>query len=902
MVSCFSGPASIVYNESGSRGDEDDVDSAPEDDFNSGPSRSRLTSRGQSPASFASGGAYANKTGSAVEFPKVESIMGSPNPEATRGFEREKSISRGLPTSSSTPLIDADRGRSRRESEREGVPITAKDKGKERERTTSFADRSVPAHSRTTSTTSKIGEALTDVWGATKPSPSASPLVDSIRPSQSTPAKVATPIVDASKPITPKEKAREPIRLGDRIAAAERAAGITSMTHPSQINVPSLLAAAKNEPSPSLAPGTWADTISPIDNAAFNFGATGIETKADKAVEETIPESRKTKKKGDKSTSKLASKAASVAPTPGAITPNLPKERSPSNDWAKLDTTASTTDPVTVAFADTSAPSGHVISDAFEATEDTQKNDGLREAEPSSANATTWGNSTENTQYMFGLDEPHKEKGGWGTAGTLSNDANTTWSIPVESAQQTFILDEPQIEKGGLGAAETSPTNANTTWGMPVGSAQDMSVLDEITKNKGDSGGAAESSFKTTEDKLAENAQDASSPKELKKKKGGRGAADNSSTTANTTLDKPSEVAQDTAPKAKKKKGGRGAAEISPTNADTWDNPAGNAQDTFVDEARNVEGGEGAAKTPLAAWDKPTENTHETLPPIETSAMDPDSFWNNMGDSSQAQPESSWGGFGGGGGGGWGSAGALDQATGETDMYATHENPGTAAGDSWETDHLYGPTTHEAQPSPSHGMADLSTAIGLGRSSPKVKTSHNSKVSSPKPAVDPLVIESDANKATASNEQTPIKLTTVDTPAEEQPDEKKDDAHDAKAPPLTKAQQKKKKQQEAKEAKEKADKEFQEQLERELAEEANAGPVGDAGGLDSWNLVDGDEANPEEKGNKQDGASKQDGEKADANKEEEKKADESKEEKKDEEEKEDWGLPVKKAKKKKGKK
>jgi hypothetical protein len=39
--------------------------------------------------------------------------------------------------------------------------------------------------------------------------------------------------------------------------------------------------------------------------------------------------------------------------------------------------------------------------------------------------------------------------------------------------------------------------------------------------------------------------------------------------------------------------------------------------------------------------------------------------------------------------------------------------------------------------------------------------------------------------------------------------------------PLTKAQQKKKKQQEAKEAKEKADREFQEQLERELAEEAS---------------------------------------------------------------------------------
>jgi hypothetical protein len=890
MVPCFSGPASIVYNESGSRGDEDDVDSAPEDDFNAGPSRSRLASRGQSPASFASGGAYASKTGSAVEFPRVDSIMGSPNPEATRGFEREKSISRGLPTSSSTPLTDADRGRSRRESEREAAPITAKDKGKERERTTSFADRSVPAHSRTTSTTSKIGEALTDVWGGTKPSPSASPLIESIRPSQSTPAKVATPKIDASKPITPKEKTREPTRLGDRIAAAERAAGITMITDPSQVDVSLLLAAAKNEPSPSLAPGTWASTTSPIDNAAFNFGATGIETKADKAVEETLPESRKTKKKGDKSTSKLASKAASAAPTPGVITPNLPKERSPSNDWAKLNTTASTMDPVTVAFADTSATSGHVISDALKATEDIQqKNHGLGGAEASSANATTWGNPTEDAQYTFGVDEPQKEEGGWGTADALSNNAEFTWDTPVGSAQQTFVLDEPQ---GGLGAAETSSTNADTTWGMPTGSARDMSAPDETTKNKGDSG-AAESSIKTAEDKLAETAQDTSSPKESKKKKGARGAADNLSTTANTSLDKPSEVAQDmSAPKGpKKKKGARGAAEISSTNADTWDNPAGNAQDTFVDETQNMEGG-GAAKTPLAnadaVWDKLAENTHDTLPPITTSTVNPDSFWNDMmGDNSQTQP-SSWEGFGGGGG--WEQKGSADVAgptVGEAEMYATHDHSG-AAGDSWATDHLSGPTASGAHTSPSHRMTDLSAVIGLGPPSPKVKTPHNSKPSSPKHTIDSLAPESDANKAAASNEQTPITPTAVDPPPVEDPKPVEDDTLGPNGKPLTGKQKTALKKKKEKEAREKADKEIQEQLEKELAEEANAG-------IDDWNVIGGDEVNPDEKDNKPDGEKK-----ADENK--ETKADENKEEKKDEEEKEDWGLPVKKGKKKKGKK
>jgi hypothetical protein len=65
------------------------------------------------------------------------------------------------------------------------------------------------------------------------------------------------------------------------------------------------------------------------------------------------------------------------------------------------------------------------------------------------------------------------------------------------------------------------------------------------------------------------------------------------------------------------------------------------------------------------------------------------------------------------------------------------------------------------------------------------------------------------------------------------PYESLEESFQVKSRPLTKAQQKKKKQQEAKEAKENADEVFQEQLERELAQEAF--PIGDWFGLPKTN-------------------------------------------------------------------
>jgi len=313
----FSGPAS----------------SAPEDDFSSAPPQSRIPSRGQSSASFTSRSAHINALGpAAIEFPRTDSLISTPNLEATRGFEREK-------TTSSLHLPQ------------EFEPITAKDKGKDRERTASgFADRSLPAHSRTTSTTSKLGEALTDVWGAAKSaSPSASPLIEPSKPSQSASAKAASPKVDFTNPATPKvttlkEKTRESSRLGDRLAGPEMPADAPAVTTPSQVDT--ALVAAVVEPSPSTATGTCGNNTSWNNNTAANGAITEIEGQIDKAVEEPQPDS--------KTPSKLASKAASVSPTPRAITPPKPKEHSPSNDWVKLgDMSATATDPVAVPFGAT---------------------------------------------------------------------------------------------------------------------------------------------------------------------------------------------------------------------------------------------------------------------------------------------------------------------------------------------------------------------------------------------------------------------------------------------------------------------------------------------------------------------------------------------------------------------
>jgi len=110
--------------------------------------------------------------------------------------------------------------------------------------------------------------------------------------------------------------------------------------------------------------------------------------------------------------------------------------------------------------------------------------------------------------------------------------------------------------------------------------------------------------------------------------------------------------------------------------------------------------------------------------------------------------------------------------------------------------------------------------------------------------------------------------------------------------PPNKAQKKKKE----KEAKDKAEREAKEKLVREMeeTEEIHDDPMGGAGWnpeAEEWNMVDNEDANPaSKKDEKQDGDGKEDMEE---------KKDEAK---KDEEETQDWGLPVKKGKKKKGKK
>ena len=296
-----------------------------------------------------------NKNGPAVDFPREEPVQAPVIPDTSHGFERERTTSRGLPGSTAGSVVD-DRGPSRRGSEAtEYQPSTVssatKDKGKNRERNTSglsVTDRSLPAHSRNTSTTSRIGETLTDVWGATKAStPSTSPHIDSkssIYAAASPAAKAPTPKADTPKTLTPMEKARES-RLGDVSEAPEHPPGTYGTRPPSQVETQSM-SAAKSEPSPSFAFGSSLGN----DNrgSSWNYepapnGGYVPEPQLAPVVEE--PPSpfvdKKTKKKG----SKLNSKSASVAPTPGVKTP---KERSPGNDWANLNTTI----PVTETVAD----------------------------------------------------------------------------------------------------------------------------------------------------------------------------------------------------------------------------------------------------------------------------------------------------------------------------------------------------------------------------------------------------------------------------------------------------------------------------------------------------------------------------------------------------------------------
>ena len=822
--------------------DEDEADSAPEDDFSSAPPQSRIPSRGQSPASFTSRSAHVNALGpAAIEFPRTDSLISTPNLEATRGFEREKTTSRGLPSSSSSTLIDADRGRSRRGSGREFEPITAKDKGKERERTASgFADRSLPAHSRTTSTTSKLGEALTDVWGAAKSaSPSASPLIEPSKPSQSASAKAASPKFDFTKPATPKvatpkEKTRESSRLGDRLAGPEMLADAPAVTTPSQIDT-SLLAAVA-EPSPSTATGTWGNNVSWNDNTAANGANTEIEGQIEKAVEEPLPDSKKTKKKGGKTPSKLASKAASVAPTPGATTPPKPKERSPSNDWAKLgDISATAPDLVAIPFGATPG-----VADAPKVVDDVNKHNGdLGTAQMPVFNTnSTGGKLGENTLDTFFADDTKEESGGWKPDFPATN-SDSLGDAPAESAP-----------------VDSSTPNSNPFWSNTTGDPKEEPVS-SWGNFGGDDGGwglNGSAANQAPHGTGMDSTHDSSGPGFNNWGMGylsvpGNSGADTSSSHDVTNLSDA-----------------LGLGKSSPKMKTPHTSKRSSPKPTSVLDALTFESNANEAPADIepakssAALKTPHTSKLPSPAPAPASALDPPIIKAAV---NEAAPN-------------------IEQLFAVTPL---------------KTPQASKPASPKPTPDPLPSQADANKSPAnieqTAESSPAVlKAPHTPKPSSPKAIPDPLTLEADKTEPTLNVEQTPITPTAVDPPEEQE-------VKDAKAPPLTKAQQKKKKQQEAKEAKEKADREFQEQLDRELAEEANAyiptgGNDGNAGG-DAWNMTGGENEKNDPKDAKNEGDDKKDGEV--------KNDEEKNEEKKDEEEKDDWGAPAKgkKGKKKKGK-
>jgi hypothetical protein len=791
-----------------------------------------------------------------------------------------------LPSSSSTPLTDADRGRSRRGSGREFEPIIAKDKGKERERTASgFADRSLPAHSRTTSTTSKLGEALTDVWGAANSaSPSASPLIEPSKPSQSASAKAASPKVDFTKPatpkvVTPKEKTRESSRLGDRFAGPEIPADAPAATTPSQIDI--ALLAAVTEPSPSTATGTWGINTSWNDNTAANGTTAEIEGHIDKAVEEPLPDSKKTKKKGGKTPSKFASKVASVAPTPGAITPPKPKERSPSNDWAKLgDMSATATNPVTVAFGATPG-----VADALKAIgDDTNKQNGdSGTAEiPVFDTNSTGGKLGENAQDTFVADDTKEQGGGWEIPATNSN---SFWEPPAESAHHT------------LPPVDSSTSNSDPFWSGTTGNPKGEPVSSWGGFSGGDggwdfNGSAANQAVHGTG---MDSTHDSSGPgfdswgMGYLSVPGGSGA-DASSSHGVTQLSDALGLGK-SSPKLKTP---RTSKRSSPKPAPVLDPLA------FEFNANEAPADIEPTKSSPVALKTPYTSKLPSPAPASALALDPSTIEAGANKaaanveqlpamtllktpyaSRPASPKP-----------------ASDPLPSQADANTAATNiEHPPAKTPLKTPHASKPTSPKPASDPLPSQADVNQTTGEieqtpVESSPTVpKTPHTPKPSSPKPTPDPLLSDADKTIATLNDDQTPVTPTVADPSPEEEPEVK-----DTKAPPLTKAQQKKKKQQEAKEAKEKADREFQEQLEKELAEEAN--PIGDnwndGNAGDAWNVAGSENVNLDDaKDAKQEGDDKQDGEAKD----------EEKKDEKNEEEKEELGFPVKvkKGKKKKGK-
>ncbi|KAL0065109.1 hypothetical protein AAF712_007945 [Marasmius tenuissimus] len=173
------GPASIIYNERGHRTDEEEPDEIPGDD-NAGSTRNQT--RAPSPDSFHTPAVTAptSKRASVVGPPPSQPSIAVPPPVDASINGRASSVASSRELSSA--ISDSSRSRSR-------------SKGKER--LSQFDDT---ASISTTRSSSKLGEALSSVWGsAASPAKSTKSLAESIRSKRATPAVAPAPLPPASE-------------------------------------------------------------------------------------------------------------------------------------------------------------------------------------------------------------------------------------------------------------------------------------------------------------------------------------------------------------------------------------------------------------------------------------------------------------------------------------------------------------------------------------------------------------------------------------------------------------------------------------------------------------------------------------------------------------------------------
>ncbi|KAI0926081.1 hypothetical protein AcV5_008643 [Taiwanofungus camphoratus] len=199
------GPASIVYNESGHRAEEDEPDSSPEDNLTVLSTNSdRVPS--QQPSHYASRAPSRDPAPSSSR--SVHSVQPSPKLPSMETAPRELSRSvSGHSTARSEARAPSDKGKAR-----EAVPeVVRSEPLRESDRSVNLSGRSADS-ARSGST--RLAEALTSVWGSASKhqSPVASPVVETRRSELATPrneTKVATPR-DETRVATPREASKVP--------------------------------------------------------------------------------------------------------------------------------------------------------------------------------------------------------------------------------------------------------------------------------------------------------------------------------------------------------------------------------------------------------------------------------------------------------------------------------------------------------------------------------------------------------------------------------------------------------------------------------------------------------------------------------------------------------------------